>query len=227
MRYDVLLADADGTLFDFLAGERVALLSVLQDAGLPAEEETVALYSRINESHWKKLERGETTQERLRVERFVDFLEALGKEGDPQALSAAYIEQLGQQRILLPGARDLCKAVSERMPIYLVTNGIARVQRSRFEHCEIAPYISGLVISEEVGHAKPNPAMVKHAMELAGVCDGSRTVLLGDSITADIGAARNACVDSVLFTNEKEAPQGHGATYVARTLREAQTLILA
>jgi phosphoglycolate phosphatase-like HAD superfamily hydrolase len=37
MRYDVLLADADGTLFDFHAGERVALNATLSAFGLPCE----------------------------------------------------------------------------------------------------------------------------------------------------------------------------------------------
>ncbi len=236
MKYDILLADADGTLFDFLAGERCALLKVLTAFGLPVDEETIALYSRINDGHWKKLERGETTQARIRVERFEDFLAALGQAGneaataaagDPQAMSAAYVEALGEQRILLPGAVALCQAVSQHMPIYLVTNGISRVQRSRFAGCGIAPYIAGVVISEEVGHAKPEPDMLHEAMKLAAVTDPRRAVMLGDSLTADIGAAINAGVDSIWFLNGAATPLQHGATWAVKTLEEAQALILA
>ena len=226
MMYDVLLADADGTLFDFHAGERIALMAVLAENNLPVDDETIQLYSKINEGHWKKMERGETTQARLRVERFADFLAALGREGDPVALCEQYVAQLGQQRLLIAGAEALCQAVSAQMPIYLVTNGLSQVQRSRFAGCALAPYIRGYVISEEIGHQKPEPHMLQEAMRQAGVTDPRRAVLLGDSITADIGAAKNAGVDSVLFTNGKPAPGNHGASHVVETLAEAVHWIL-
>lgn len=226
MRYDVLLSDADGTLFDFLAGERNAILWLFREFGLPTDADTVRIYSEINEGHWKKLERRETTQEKLRVERFVDFLEALGLSGDARSMSELYVEKLGQQRILLPGAEELCRTVSAQMPIYLVTNGIGRVQRSRFEDCALSPYLSGIVISEEIGHAKPEPHMLLEAMRLAGISDPRRAVMLGDSVTADMAAAKNAGVDAILFTDGEEAPAGHGARYVVKTLQEAEKVIL-
>ncbi len=226
MKYQLLLADADGTLFDFLAGERAALLSVLAASGLPANEDVVTLYSGINESHWKKFERGETTQARLRVERFQDLLRALGLPGDPAALSQAYVVALGQQRIMLPGAVELCQAVSRHMPIYLVTNGLSRVQRSRFAGCAITPYLAGFVISEEIGHPKPEPHMLREAMRLSGVTDPRQAIMLGDSVSADIGAAKAAHVNSILFLGGGPEPEHHGATYVASTLAQAQKWIL-
>jgi FMN phosphatase YigB (HAD superfamily) len=100
------------------------------------------------------------------------------------------------------------------------------VQRSRFTDCVLSPYIAGLVISEEVGHAKPHPAMIHKAMELAGVADPRRAVVFGDSVTADIGAARNAGVDSILYTNGGDAPAGHGADYAAKGFEDALQVIL-
>lgn len=50
---------------------------------------------------------------------------------------------------------------------------------------------------------------------------------MGDSVTADIAAANAAGVESILFTEGKEPPEGHGATYVARTYREALDILLA
>ena len=49
---------------------------------------------------------------------------------------------------------------------------------------------------------------------------------LGDSITADIAAANNAGVDSILYTNGAPAPEGHGATYVAADFGEALRIVL-
>ena len=225
MKYRVLLADADGTLFDFHKGEAIAIADTFSHFGIPATPENIALYSQANDAQWKKLERGETTQAKLRVDRFVEFLRLTGLEGVPQALSDLYVERLGQQRWPLPYSVELCREVSRHMPIYLVTNGIAHIQRSRFTGCEIAPYISGLIISEEVGKAKPDPAMVLQGLRLAGV-EKQHAVLLGDSVTADIGAANNAGIDSILFTNGKPAPKEHGATWAVPALEDALKLIV-
>lgn len=225
MAYRVLLSDADDTLFDFPAGEKVALFNTFSAMGIPHTEANLAAYHRINKAQWAMLERGETTQARLRVERMKLFLSETGYPGDPLKMSDCFVRELGQQRILLPGALDFCRRVAARMPIYLVTNGIAAIQRSRFEQSEIAPYVKGLVISEEVGVAKPDPAMVRAGLRLAGASP-AEAILLGDSVTADIPAARSAGVDSILFTNGRAAPANHGAVFTARTLDEAADILL-
>ena len=148
MSLRVLLADADGTLFDFHRGEAVAIGETFRRFGIPDTPGNLEIYSRVNHAQWLRLERGETTQERLRVDRFTDFLRETGLEGDAQALCDCYVELLGRQRYILSGAKEFCRAVSARMPIYLITNGISQIQRSRFQRrggaCQAAP-----------GHAVP------------------------------------------------------------------------
>lgn len=225
MSFRVLLSDADGTLFDFSKGEAVAIAQTLRRFGLPDDAETIALYARANDAQWKKLERGETTSQRVRIDRFSDFLALGGFEGDAQALCDDYVERLGRQRWLLPGALELCRTVSARMPIYLVTNGISSVQRSRLAGCGLEPYLAGIVISEEIGASKPDPRMLWEALRMAG-CEPGEAVLLGDSITADIAAANRAGIQSILYTGGMPAPAGHGATWTANTLEEACDWIL-
>ncbi len=226
MGYQVLLSDADGTLFDFKAGEKNAIAAAFRQFGIAATEENTALYHRVNDAQWKKLERGETTQQKLRIDRFREFLALLGHAADPEEMGAFFVEELGKQRILLPGAEDFCRRISQHMPIYLITNGISAVQRSRFTGCVLTPYISGLIISEEIGHAKPHPSMIYKAMELAGISDPRQAVVFGDSITADIAAANNAEVDSILYTGGSQAPAEHHATFVAHNFDEAATILL-
>ena len=68
--------------------------------------------------------------------------------------------------------------------------------------------------------------MLYQALEMAG-CAPQEAIVMGDSVTADIAAANAAGVESILFTEGKEPPEGHGATYVARTYREALDILLA
>jgi len=227
MKYDILLCDIDDTLFDFGAGEKIALAQTFEHFGIPCTDVYTSAYHRANAEQWRRLERGETTQARLRVDRFAEFLKAVQLDLDADALSEDYILTLGQQRIPLPGAVELCREVSARMPIWLVTNGIARIQRSRMKDSAVMPYISGIIISEEMGVSKPNPIMVLEPLAQAGVDDLSRAVLLGDSLTSDVAAANNAGIDSILFTNGRDIPAGHRATWAVKTLEEAKKLILA
>lgn len=226
MKYQILLCDIDDTLFDFHKGESIALKNTFEAFGIPATDEVWAAYHTANSEQWRKLERGETTPQKLRVDRFREFLKLMNLERDADAMSKTAIDQLGQQRWPLPFCEELCRLVSEKMPIWLVTNGIARVQHSRMEGSFLAPYIAGMVISEELGVSKPHPAMVLEALAQAGVDDLSRAVFLGDSQTSDIAAANNAGVDSILFTGGKDIPEGHKATYAVRTLEEAAKIIL-
>ena len=68
-RYEVVLFDADHTLFDFDRAEREALRQTLEEAGLPADGETEARYLSINRALWNRLDRGEVRREWLVVER--------------------------------------------------------------------------------------------------------------------------------------------------------------
>ena len=152
MRYQYLLIDNDNTLMDFNAAERKALRDTLTAYGLPADDAVCTLYHEINDAQWKALERGETTQKKLKVERYRLLLEQLGcTELSAAEVSAAYEANLGSHADLLPGAADFIHAVHGKMKIALVSNGVSAIQRSRLAKCPLTPLFDAIVISEEAG----------------------------------------------------------------------------
>ena len=224
MRYQYLLVDNDNTLMDFSAAEHKALHETLAAAGLPTDAQTVAAYVRINDALWKALERGETTQAALKIERFAQLLDYLGLPRDTApVLGAAYAENLGYHADLLPGAMDFMQAVAGRMKIALVSNGISHIQRNRLSRCPFTPLLDAVVISEEIGVSKPDPAMLDKALDMLGCTDKSLAVMLGDSLSADIGAANNAGMDSIWLSSKGAASDK--ATYSVRTLAEALAVL--
>ena len=201
MRYQYLLIDNDNTLMDFNAAEAKALIDVLNHHGLPTDDATVQRYHEINDALWKALERGETTQPLLKVERFRQLLAYLGRTDiDPADLGAEYAANLGNHADLLPGAADFIQAVHGRMKLALVSNGVSAIQRSRLAKCPLTPLFDAIVISEEVGVAKPDPKLLYVAMDMLGCTDKTQAVMMGDSLSADIAAANNAGVDSIFFS---------------------------
>ena len=126
-RYDVLLCDADNTIFDFNKAEERAFEAACAFAGLTASPELLATYSVINERLWKLLEQGGITQSVLRVRRFEQFLAAIGRtDVDAAGMSAAFVDALGRQSIPMDGAVEAVARWSRVLPVIIVTNGIAK-----------------------------------------------------------------------------------------------------
>lgn len=197
-RFELLLADADGTLLDFHAAEYAALHEACALHDVPLDDERAASYKAINESLWRALERGEVTQQALRTLRFSRFLESLGLERDPERLANAFTDALAMHAEEIEGARAFVAAAAARVPVIVVTNGIASVQRSRFARTPMSRYFSGCVISGEVGFSKPDPRILFKALEMGGVA-AERALMLGDEPTSDIAAACAAGVKSCWF----------------------------
>ena len=223
MRYDVLLADNDGTLMDFDRSERIALRSALAAHGIVLSEAMQRRYAQINQQLWEAFERKETTQEKLRVDRFRIFLKEIGGGVDAQSLSQSFLDELSQRADEIEGAYDFLREASARVPVIIVTNGISSVQRSRFARSRLTPFFSNVVISGEIGVAKPDPAFVAYALRLAGV-SRERALLLGDSLTSDMAAAEAAGVDGCWF-NPRGKSNGTACRpkYEVRSLKEVLT----
>ena len=112
------------------------------------------------------------------------------------------------QSQLLPGALDLVRELAKRFPLALITNGIAAVQNKRFAASPITRYFKSIVISEEVGIAKPDPRIFRPALEKLGV-EAADVLYVGDSITSDMAAARNAGMD-FCWVNPGKNPSASG-----------------
>ena len=225
MRYQYLLIDNDNTIMDFNAAEAKALMDVLVHHGLPTDEATIHLYHEINDAQWKALERGETTQPRLKVERFRQLLEKLQRTDlDAPTLAEEYASGLGNHADLLPGAADFIRALHGKIKMALVSNGVSAIQRGRLSHCPLTPLFDVIVISEEVGAAKPDPTILHVAMEKLGCTDKTQAVMMGDSLSADIPAAINAGVDSIFFSPKGKV--SNVATYTVFNYEEALRLLM-
>lgn len=225
LRYQYLLVDNDNTIMDFNAAEEQALEMTLQDYRLPSDYKTIATYHQINKALWEALERGETTQQALKVERFQQLLEYLDRrEINAQFIADDYAKNLGNFADLLPGADEFIERIHGKMKIALVSNGVSSIQRSRLAKCPLTPLFDAIIISEEVGVAKPDAEMIRIALEQLGCTDKSKAVLMGDSLSADIAAAQNAGIDSIYFCRKNI--QKNTATYTVTSFKEALLLLL-
>ena len=227
-RYDLLLCDADDTLFDFKKAEVNAFDEACAQMGFAATKELLDTYSVINAALWKLLEQGGITQKVLRVRRFEQFLEAIGRQDlDAQTMATVYADALGRQSVPIEGAVEAVARWSKIVPVIIITNGISKIQHGRMNGSEVRHYIRGMVISEEVGAAKPDPKMLEIGMEMAGITDKSRVLMLGDSLSSDIAAAANAGVDACWYNPKKnENTKGLPVCYEIDNLDDVDAILL-
>jgi 2-haloacid dehalogenase len=216
MNYKSIFFDADDTLFDYVSAEREAFARTAVAFGLGQRlEEAHAVYRRHNHDVWRELERGEITQDELKVARFRRMLRALeADESHAPAMSPYYLDRLSEQTQLLPGAEEAVRAAGERHTLVLVTNGLTSVQRRRFAAAPITRHFRSILISEELGVAKPDPAIFAPALKEFDLRPED-VLLVGDSTSSDMPAAMNAGMDFCWINpGRNDVPPGLRAKYV-------------
>ncbi len=226
MRYDYILFDADGTLLDFHRSESEALFEAMKMHGIEPSEERVRLYSGINDSLWKKLERGEIEKRVLLYHRFELFLEALGIDDDAKQMARDYMNALSQKGYLLDGAEEMCRLLGDKVKMYIVTNGVEFIQRGRYARCGIDRYFDGVFISDAIGVEKPSVKYFEYVSEHIEDFDKSRALIVGDSLTSDMRGGLNFGIDTCWYNPEgKAVPDGMPLTYVALNFKDVVNFI--
>lgn len=136
-RYDIVLFDADNTLFDFDHAEEAALRRVTEERGYELTPERRAVYHEINDRLWRRFDQGEISRDWLVLERFRVYLQELDSNADPGEMNRDYLRALGQCSVLLPGAEALCRRLKPFCRMAVLTNGITESQTGRLERSSL------------------------------------------------------------------------------------------
>ena len=227
-RYDVVLLDADETVYDFLLAEKTAVSRTLAAFGVEPTDEVVSLYSACNLWCWKALERGELSRDDLKPRRFAMLFERIGKEPvDFCAVNTLYEDNLSQCGFMLPGATEFVKKLHEEydVKLYLATNGLTIPQTGRYARSGIDRYTDGIYISEQIGASKPDKAYFDYIFADLGITDKSRVIILGDSLTSDMQGGRNAGITTCRYLRGAEPDGNPLCDYEIKTYDEFFALL--
>lgn len=227
MKYPYLLFDADDTLFDFPKASARAFSIMCGANDIPDTPEVYRQYHAINEVLWAAFDRGEVTKEFVTLERYVRFLKALGLDRDPAWCNRDYLAALGQSVYPLPHAEALCRTLAERgHKLYIVTNAVASVQRSRLRNCAFGGLFTDAFISEEAGASKPHKAYYDYVRACVPAITPENTLVIGDSLTTDIRGANNAGLPCCWFNPKgKQRQEGLKIDYEITDLRELLDIV--
>jgi len=219
--YRWLLFDADGTLFDYDRAESAALEQAFSQIGVSFEPGFVPTYRRINQALWQAVERGEITPGLVKVRRFELLLEAIRVAHSPVAFSASYLECLAACSELMEDADEVLATLRRRYQMAILTNGLKEVQRGRLARSSIRHHISEIIISEEIGFAKPAREFFDTAFGRLGHPSKHEVLMIGDGWASDIQGAFQYGIDTCWYNpGRKPRPSSQAITREIASLRE-------
>ncbi|MFS9097953.1 YjjG family noncanonical pyrimidine nucleotidase [Streptococcus infantis] len=200
MTYKFLLFDLDHTLLDFDAAEDVALTQLLKEEGIANVQAYKDYYVPMNKALWKDLEQKKISKQELVDTRFSRLFAHFGIEKDGLYLAERYQFYLAQQGQVYPGAMELLDNLIDRgYELYAATNGITTIQTGRMAHSGLAPYFNHIFISEQLQTQKPDALFYQKIGQLIPDFTREKSLMIGDSLTADIQGGNNAGIDTIWY----------------------------
>jgi YjjG family noncanonical pyrimidine nucleotidase len=221
MKYATILLDLDHTLFDSDASEAAAFAAALVIAGIEESSLHSKTYQDINIALWAAVERGELVPQQVRNLRFEKFAEAFELSVDPRLMADTFVSALAANGELYSGAHDIIEKLSQRVTLAMVTNGLGEVQRARVERLGIEHYFASIVVSAEVGAAKPGKEIFDIVFGNLGHPDKSSVLMVGDSLSSDMRGGSGYGIATCWYNpNGKSAAAADLFTYEISELSE-------
>lgn len=226
-KYNLVLFDADGTLFDYDMAEGVALRRTFEHHKFEYCDDIRNRYRVINSQMWKEFEGGRMDKVDLQIGRFKSLLEESNLKADADAFNSIYLDFLAEGGQLINGALEVCRELSFHCTLAIVTNGIARTQKSRLKSSAIQPYIKYTIVSEDAGYQKPHQGFFQYAFSACGQQDKDKAIIVGDSLSADIKGGADFGITTCWY-NPEGIVENNVLTvdYEIKDLRELPRLIL-
>lgn len=207
MDYRYIIFDADDTLLDYRRAESDALKKVLDACGI-SDGELAEEFAAICLMEWSRYKMDETADREVQqayhkryyeysVKRFEVLKEWIGTDMTAEEMSRRYLDAFALERGVLPHVRQVLRMLARSRRLFVATNGLTFVQRSRLKR--IQSYFSHIYISEEMGIIKPERAFFARILNEQGIKNAEECLMVGDSLTSDIAGAASAGIHTCWF----------------------------
>ncbi|EIQ89252.1 pyrimidine 5'-nucleotidase YjjG [Yersinia pestis PY-02] len=224
MKYQWILFDADETLFHFDAYQVLKLMFSRFNVEFSAQD--FDHYQLVNKPLWVDYQDGKISATQLQNTRFEMWAEKLGVTAT--RLNSEFLLAMADICSLLPGARELVDALSGKVNMGIITNGFTELQTIRLERTGFKDIFSPLIISEQVGVAKPDVAIFEYAFNVMDNPPKEHILMVGDNLHSDIQGGINAGIDTCWLNTQGVAGDDNIAPrYQVSSLAELQALLFA
>lgn len=208
-----LFFDLDHTLWDFDKNAEETLNELFisykfVDLGISSADLFIETYTRNNQRVWALYHNGKIDKTELRRARFADTFQELGLSPTlfPSSFEADYLRLCPHKTNLFPGVHETLSYLKAKYVLHLISNGFKDAAEIKVIKTDIKKYFSQIIISEDVGVHKPHPDIYHYSLT-AAKASKEESVMIGDSIEADIRGAQAFGLDAIYFNpNGLEEP---------------------
>jgi putative hydrolase of the HAD superfamily/5'-nucleotidase len=224
MIYEWVLFDADDTLFHFDAF--AGLQMMFADFDVSFTQQDYEEYQLVNKPLWVEYQNGTITAQQLQHRRFDAW--AVKLQVSPMELNSAFLSAMAKVCAPLEGAVSLLNSLKGKAKLGIITNGFTELQQVRLERTGLKSYFDLLVISEQIGIAKPHPGIFEHALSNMGNPQKDRVLMVGDNPDSDILGGMNAGIHTCwINAHNKPVPEGIAPHYQVSSLIELESLLIS
>lgn len=199
--------DLDHTLWDFDKNSRLAFQRVFRSHNIELHLDAfIKEYEPINLHYWKQFQNDIISKEELRRNRLIEAFNIFDISMPLQTidlLANSYIDELPGNNHLFENAIEVLDYLQGKYKLHIITNGFKEVQYLKLGRSGIRDYFTSITTSEDAGNKKPHPSIFQMALERASVLP-QKSMMIGDSLEADIFGARNAGMETLFFNYRKE-----------------------
>jgi putative hydrolase of the HAD superfamily len=221
--------DLDDTLFDHRGSASAAIAAVAErwEIGAPIERLEAEYHRQLAAMH-PEVMAGRLTPDEARRRR-VGALFACAAMPAPESLdevAAHAVAAYRASRRAAPGARAVVDALLARHRVGIISNNFRDEQIGKLHAIGFPDLVATLVVSEDVGAMKPDPAIFRAALAMAGVAP-AEAVMVGDSWSADVAGARACGMHAVWFARHAEGAAPDAAVPSFASFEHAGTALAA
>jgi len=199
--------DLDHTLWDFDKNSGLTFKKIFKQNAIDVElKNFLEVYEPINLRYWKLYRNEKVTKSALRFGRLKEAFDAVNiKIGDTMInqLAEDYIVHLSSFNHLFEGTFEILDHLKPKYELHIITNGFDEIQDKKMKASKIKDYFKTITNSEMVGVKKPNSKIFNFALKLANA-KSDESIMIGDSLEADIEGADNLGIDTIHFDYKNE-----------------------
>lgn len=218
--------DLDHTLWDFERNSALTFEKILKSNNIDLDlVGFLEVYVPANLAFWKLYREEKITKEELRFQRLKSVFDELGFEISDDMihiLSEDYIRYLSSYNHLFPNTIEVLDYLRPRYKLHIITNGFQEIQDKKLRNAQIDGYFEQVINSEMAGVKKPNPIIFELALKNANTI-AEKSLMIGDSLEADILGAKAVGFHTLHFNGHKEPP--HDLSQMIHDLSEIKSLL--
>jgi putative hydrolase of the HAD superfamily len=197
--------DLDHTIWDFDRNAQETLMELfehyrLPSLGLDSPQNFIQTYTENNHQLWAEYHLGKINKEQLRSQRFSKTFMELGVSPElvPHQFEEDYVRISPTKTNLFEGSEKVLAYLQQKYTLHIISNGFKETTLTKMDLSNLNPYFEHVIISEDVGVNKPDPAVFTYALNKAGATK-EESIMIGDSLEADIRGAQDFGMRAIFF----------------------------